>query len=240
MGYSNSEVKIMEENGHIFVRKSGDIQRNLERYDALSHLGLQTPAIYENVGSYYDMEYIKNYDIVKYLSIYPSLPLANFLTKTIDKLSENSIEADFSKVYFDKLSGFNFGAYNLPFTYDELISRLPKFLPMSEYHGDMTLQNILYNVETKDFVLIDPLTTEYSSYVFDLAKLRQDITCKWFIRNEKVFLDSKLQVLNETLSKYEHYNNDYLLILMLLRVLPYTKTIQDETFLRDKILLLWK
>jgi hypothetical protein len=42
------------------------------------------------------------------------------------------------------------------------------------------------------------------------------------------------------LSKYEHYGNDYLLILMLLRVLPYTKTVEDETFLKDKILLLWK
>jgi hypothetical protein len=111
---------------------------------------------------------------------------------------------------------------------------------MSEYHGDMTLQNILYDANTKDFVLIDPLTTEYSSYVFDLAKLRQDITCKWFIRNEKVFFDPKLQVLDKMLSKYEHYGNDYLLILMLLRVLPYTKTVEDETFLKDKILLLWK
>jgi hypothetical protein len=240
MGYSKSEVKIMEEDGYIFVRKSGDIQRNLERYDILSHLELKTPQIYEITEEYYDMEYIKNFDIIKYLSIHPAFPLANFLINTIDKLSENSIEADYSKIYFDKLNGFNFGAYNLPFTANELISKLPKFLPMSEYHGDMTLQNILYDVETKDFVLIDPLTTEYSSYVFDLAKLRQDITCKWFIRNEKVFFDPKLQVLDKMLSKYEYYNNDYLLILMLLRVLPYTKTVEDETFLRDKIILLWK
>lgn len=240
MGYSNSEVMIMEEDGYIFVRKSGDIQRNLERYDCLAHLGLRTPLIYEITGQYYDMEYIKNFDIIKYLSTHSASELGNFLVNTIDKLSENCIEADYSKVYFDKLNGFNFGAYNLPFTADELISRLPKFLPMSEYHGDMTLQNILYDAEAKNFVLIDPLTTEYSSYVFDLAKLRQDITCKWFIRNEKVFFDPKLQVLDKMLSKYEHYNNDYLLILMLLRVLPYAKTVEDETFLRDKILLLWK
>ena len=191
-------------------------------------------------GQYYDMEYIKNFDIIKYLSTHSASELGNFLVNTIDKLSENCIEVDYSKVYFDKLSGFNFGAYNLPFTANELISKLPKFLPMSEYHGDMTLQNILYDANTKDFVLIDPLTTEYSSYVFDLAKLRQDITCKWFIRNEKVFFEPKLQVLDEMLSKYEHYNNDYLLILMLLRVLPYAKTVEDETFLKDKILLLWK
>jgi hypothetical protein len=240
MGYSNSEVEIVGENGRIFVRKSGDIQRNLERYDILSHLGLRTPFIFDITGKYYDMEYIKNYDIIKYLSTHSASGLGNFLVNTIDTLSKDCIEADYSKVYFDKLNGFNFGAYNLPFTANELISRLPKFLPMSEYHGDMTLQNILYDADAKDFVLIDPLTTEYSSYVFDLAKLRQDITCKWFIRNEKVFFDPKLQVLDKMLRKYEHYDNDYLLILMLLRVLPYAKTVEDETFLKDKILLLWK
>ena len=108
MGYSNSEVKIMEEDGYIFVRKSGDIQRNLERYDCLAHLGLRTPLIYEITGQYYDMEYIKNFDIIKYLSTHSASELGNFLVNTIDKLSENCIEVDYSKVYFDKLSGFNF------------------------------------------------------------------------------------------------------------------------------------
>ena len=59
----------------------------------------------------------------------------------------------------------------MPFTANELYAKLPKTLPSSEYHGDFTLENILYSLKD-DFVLIDPLTTEYDSYVFDLAKLR--------------------------------------------------------------------
>lgn len=240
MGYSKSEVQIMEQNGNIFVRKSGDIQRNLERYDALDHLGLPIPKILENTGKYYDMEYIPNLDMITYLSTNQVRDLSEFIVNTLDTLAKNSIEADFSSVYFDKLERFSFGAYNLPFTADELIAKLPKFLPMSEYHGDFTLQNILYNTNTKNFVLIDPLTTEYSSFVFDIAKIRQDLTCKWFIRDGNYFFDSKLKILYDSLSKFTHYNNDYLLILMLIRVLPYCDTVNDQNFLRNEILKLWK
>ena len=103
----------------------------------------------------------------------------------------------------------------------------------------MTLENILY--ETKgNFILIDPLTTEYNSYVFDLAKLRQDIVCKWFIRGEKLYFDSKLKALNDTLKNYKHFNNDYLLILMLMRVLPYTYVNNDKYFVESEIKKLWK
>jgi len=240
MGYSKSEVQIMEQDGNIFVRKSGDIQRNLERYDVLEHLGLPVPKILENAGKYYDMEYIPNLDMITYLSTNQVSNLCEFITKTIDRFAENSIEADFSSVYFDKLEHFSFGAYNLPLTADELIAKLPKFLPMSEYHGDFTLQNILYSTNTKSFVLIDPLTTEYSSFVFDIAKIRQDLTCKWFIRNNNYYFDSKLKIIYEALSKFTHYDNDYLLILMLIRVLPYCDTANDQNFLRSEILKLWK
>ena len=55
------------------------------------------------------------------------------------------------------------------------------------------------------FILIDPLTTEYDSYVFDLAKLMQDVKCKWFIRKDNYYFDSKLTVLEDTLKTYTCY-----------------------------------
>jgi streptomycin 6-kinase len=116
---------------------------------------------------------------------------------------------------------------------------LPKTLPSSEYHGDLTLENILYEVNG-GFILIDPLTTEYDSYVFDLAKLMQDIKCKWFIRKDILFFDSKLKVLEDTLKTYTCYYSDYLLILMLMRVLPYTHVNDDKYFVESEIRKLWK
>lgn len=235
-----SKIELMNDNGKTFVRKSGGVHRNLERFDALSKLNLSLPKILEVYGNAYDMEYIANEDIKTFLSNHNVNPLIDFLVSTIKKLSENTIEKDYSKVYEQKLSHFPYLQYKLPFTSDELYARLPKSLPSSEYHGDLTLENILYRISEDSFVLIDPLTTEYDSYVFDLAKLRQDLVCRWFIRYDKFYFDTKLQLINEALSQFEHFNNDYLLILMLMRVLPYMTIQGDKEFIENEIRKLWK
>ena len=90
------------------------------------------------------------------------------------------------------------------------------------------------------FVLIDPLTTEYDSFVFDLAKLRQDLVCKWFIRNDNVYLDSKLYAIIDKLNGFVYNENHNLLILMLMRVLPYTHNEKDKEFLMTEVRRLWK
>jgi hypothetical protein len=128
----------------------------------------------------------------------------------------------------------------MPFTSEELLDKLPKVLPSSEYHGDFTLENILYDTNQDEFVLIDPLTTEYDSFVFDLAKLRQDLVCKWFIRNDNVYLDSKLLTIIDKLNGFVYNENHYLLILMLMRVLPYTHNEKDKEFLMTEVRRLWK
>lgn len=233
-----SMVELMENNGRAFVRKTGDVGRNLERLDALSALELPLPKLLEVYGDSYDMEYIQHEDIKTYLINHSVGNLVDFISTVLIKLSEKTIEKDYSDVYNKKLSLFSWNKYDLPFNSKELYDKLPKSLPFSEYHGDLTLENILYRT-SGSFVLIDPITTEYDSYVFDMAKLRQDITCKWFVRNEKIYVDSKLKVLNDMLCKFEHYNNDYLLILMLMRVLPYTNN-DDKEFIESEIKKLWK
>ena len=235
-----SKVELMNDNGKTFVRKSGGVHRNLERFDALSKLNLSLPKILEVYGNAYDMEYIQNQDMKTYLSNHSVNPLIDFLVSVIEKLSENTIEKDYSKVYEQKLSHFPYKQYNLPFSGNELYAKLPKWLPSSEYHGDLTLENILYKISDDSFVLIDPLTTEYNSYVFDLAKLRQDLVCRWFIRYEKFYFDTKLKLINDALSKFDYFNNDYLLILMLMRVLPYTTLKSDKEFIEGEIIKLWK
>ena len=63
--------------------------------------------------------------------------------------------------------------------------------------------------------MIDPVTIEYDSYVFDLAKLRQDLECKWFLRETDLRLDAKLNMLQEKVfSAFPNTKNDYLLILI--------------------------
>lgn len=229
----------MEDDTKIFVRKTGNIARNLERFDSLQ--GLNFPQIHSIHGDYYDMEYISSLEVKKYLSINPVSKLVDFIKETLYTLSKQSIERDYTEVYRSKLKDFDFKKYDMPFTADELLDKLPKSLPWTQYHGDFTLENILYDTKANRFVLIDPLTTEYDSYVFDMAKLRQDLVCKWFIRNDNVFLDSKLKIIFDELKKeFEYFDNDYLLILMLMRVLPYTQNKKDEKFLLNEVKRLWK
>jgi len=238
-GHSTSEVLLVEDKGKIFVRKSGGVSRNMERYDALAKTKLRMPKILEYYGDSYDMEYIPNLDIKTYLSKNSVGSLIEYIKSVISLFSAEAIEVDFTPIYKKKLSQFDFRKYHLPFTADELIARLPQFLPLTEYHGDFTLENILYDVNTSEFVLIDPIHTEYGSYVFDLAKLRQDLTCGWFIRNDNVYFESKLKKISDELSTYEHFDNDYILILMLMRVLPYSDE-SDTEFLIKEINRLWK
>ena len=235
-GHSGSQVLLIQD-PDIRVRKIGNVDRNLERFQVLTKLGLPLPRLLGQDNDSYDMEYISNLDIKTYLNKNQTHHLADFLKKILDQLAQNSQVKDYTQVYQQKLDSVDFTG--LIFTKESLIDRLPKQLPCSNYHGDLTLENVIYDVNHHNFVLIDPLTTDYDSYVFDLAKLRQDISCHWFIRNESTSIKSKLQNLFEELSVYDYFTDDSTLILMLLRVLPYLKG-KDRDYVINEANKLWK
>jgi hypothetical protein len=57
-----SKVKILQDDGQTFVRKTGNVSRNLERLDALARLNIQLPKVLNVYGNSYDMEYILDRD----------------------------------------------------------------------------------------------------------------------------------------------------------------------------------
>ena len=183
------------------------------------------------------MQYIRGLDMKNYLIHNNINLLTNFICDTINKFSLDSVSKDYTEVYFKKLS-YMTGEEGLSFTKEELIDRLPKKLPQTTYHGDMTLENILYT--DPGFCFIDPLTSDYDSYIFDIAKLRQDLECKWFIRNLNVRIDVKLQKIQDKLNSFypDAFDNN-ILILMLLRVYPYCEN-KDKQFIVKEANRLWK
>ncbi len=237
-GHSGSTVALMQSDDMMFVRKIENVQRNHERLMAL--LGyVDVPKIYHYDGTILDMEYIHGTDMKNYLLNNSSKELSDFLINTITMFASKGIDKDYTNVYNEMLSWLEDGMFT--FTKEELIDKLPKVLPKSVYHGDMTLENIIHSTSGR-FYFIDPVTLKYDSWVFDIAKLRQDLECKWFLRRDPMMLDGKLLKLQDNiLKRYPIANDDYLLILMLLRVyLHCEKDTLEYNFIVKEINRLWK
>lgn len=222
----------------MFVRKIQNISRNIERLASLHSLGYNVPEIIRVNNDQLDMEYIHGLDMTTYLSLNNIDKLKKFLIDTMNRFSNVSEKKDYTSTYHDKLSWME--NEKLPFTREDIIDKLPKELPQSVYHGDFTLENIIF--KDNIYYMIDPLMSEYDSFVFDLAKLRQDLECKWFLRKKHISFDVKLQGIQDALFEaFPICKDDSLLILMLLRVYPYTKKNSFERkFIMRELNKLWK
>jgi RIO-like serine/threonine protein kinase len=237
-GHSGSIVTLLKNNNGMFVRKIDNVERNYERLSALVGY-VDVPRILKYDGNVLDMEYVHGTDMRNYLLNNPIKDLNEFLINTLSMFASKSVDKDYTNVYNEMLSWIEDGMF--PFTKEQLIEKLPKMLPKSVYHGDMTLENIIHCTSGR-FYFIDAVTLKYDSWVFDIAKLRQDLECKWFLRHNSAMLDVKLLNIQETvLKKFPIANDDYLLILMLLRVyLHCDKDSLEYNFIMKEINRLWK
>ena len=217
-GHSGSEIYLMQ-SVDLFVRKVGNTKRNVERLTALKDAGYPVPEILQVNDDSYDMEYIHGLDIKSYLVANDTRQLEIFIHQILDNFQRHWLDQynDYTSVYEKKLEWMDTTTEVFPFTKQELIDKLPKILPKTMYFGDLTLENIIYS--DKGFKLIDAVTIEYDSYIFDIAKLRQDLECRWFLRKENVRLGSKLVTIQDRLlKKYPAVSYTHLTLPTILRV----------------------
>jgi hypothetical protein len=230
----------MMDDTRTWVRKSGDIARNIERMDALATL-IPLPNIMRREHDMYEMEYLRHEDMATWLAHNQPGPLIEWLHRVFGAF-QTATSKDYRATYHAKLAdpGLEQWWPHLPFSPTDLISRLPSHLPSGPYHGDLTLENVLWTTD-RGFVAIDPLTTPYDSWVFDLAKLAQDLLCGWFIRHTNLAIEAKLVSICDSMSqRYRWFGDRHLMILMLLRILPYARTDLDKRWLLGEINKLWK
>lgn len=236
-GHSGSVVELRENEYRRYVRKIGNVERNAERLMALWRI-VPVPKVYFYNGDILDMEYVHGTDMKNYLLNNSTFRLNAFLVNHLSYFARYSIDKDYTQTYVDWLDKVK--DWHFTFTKSELLDRLPKILPQSTYHGDMTLENIIHTGQ--DFMFIDPVTLPFDSYIFDIAKLRQDIDCGWFLRNDTIKLESKLLNISETImTEFPEADNDYILILMLLRVYCHCeKDSLEYDFIMREVNRLWK
>lgn len=139
-----------------------------------------------------------------------------------------------------KLEKFNF-SNNEKLIINKTINILKKYdwsyIQKSESHGDLTLENVIYDNSNK-FVLIDFLNGFYESWELDVSKLLFDIRTGWSLRYNYILIDNtkiirkkfyKITmkiVINNIEEKYRCKVKKDLLYLQLLhaiRILPYSK-----------------
>lgn len=239
-GHSGSTVQLMTNGQNHFIRKINNVERNYERLNALVGY-VDVPKIYSYDGTTLDMQYIQGLDMKNWLLYNPVRELNDFIEHSVNTFGCKSQLKDYTDTYYQNLAWLDYDN-SFPFSKKELIDRLPKILPQTMYHGDMTLENIIWGTIEKRFFFIDAVTVPYDSWVFDIAKLRQDLECKWFLRYDPLRLDVKLLNMQEhILHKFPVANSDYLLITMLLRVYRHCEknSVEYQLIMRE-VNRLWK
>lgn len=249
-GHSGCVVKLIQyPDGRYAVEKCGSskLKDAAALQNHLRHLGFNTPEIYEVSNDCYTMEHIDGIDMytyIEYASIEELDKLILFLKDSIRIFRENATESfDFSELYEEKIRRL-FNAFDeddpTPLLAADLIDRLPKVLPYGPIHGDFTLENIIY--KKGKFYLIDPNPTEFNSWVFDAAKLRQDLDGHWFLRkktntvNHKIVCDKISKSLKE---EYGEMNNQALYCFMLLRVRAYCIEKENKALINRELTKVW-
>lgn len=246
-GFSGALVEIIEDYNWV-IKKTGDISRNVAQLRLLRDTPVPVPAIiYHNESDTLVMEYIQGMPIDDFVHYYGIQPIYKDIIKYIAFFQQDNVDYDYTMVYTTFLNK-EVDFADLPFNANELIDKLPKILPKSPYyHGDFTLGNMIHYGYTWQTYLIDPVSTVFDSWVFDIAKLRQDLEGLWFIRDHIEIewhnhIREMLVELSDSLrTKYPLAFDDNLYILMLLRVYRHCKPdTREYNLIRNEILRLWK
>ncbi|MFW3376475.1 phosphotransferase [Aliarcobacter butzleri] len=252
-GYSGCEVYLLEGFGKTFVRKfckqeyAQRLKIQAEKQIQFKSLYVKTPKIFsynsciedkyfiemEFVNGLHFNDYILRKDLFQIKKIVENLIDDILKREELDNIDTNSV-----KIKLDSLKKFCDSSEkkkSLKYLYDfdwNLIKN-------SYCHGDLTFENIL--VKNDEIYLIDFLDSFIDTKYIDIAKILQDIDVYWSLRNKEI--DSNLliryqiikKLLLDKLNKEEKKICYTLLLINLLRILPYVSDEKTNNFLQKKI-----
>ena len=237
-GHSGATVSLLRDGDEYKVLKE-NYAKAKESVEILKSLPFNTPEVYKVSEDKILMEYINGQDMKSYLlgaSQKDIDKLVDFLSNYIEWCLENSTNVDFYEQVYSKV--MTLGEH---INISNILKDKWSDIPQSTIHGDFTLENIMY--ANGKFYFIDANPTDLNSIYFDANKLRQDLDCLWFVRNEKNKLHYKIicNKISEKLKKrFPFMQKDNIMVLMLSRILPYTKDSDTKDFLYKEIEKIWQ
>jgi thiamine kinase-like enzyme len=249
-GYSGCEILLCQNNNKNFVKKIAPLQYNnrlekqcIKQRDFFSNT-IKTPKIYrsgyQNKIFSYEMEYVPGLEFYNFVQNKTIKEITFFFEKILDFIYlNNNIDIDCTKQIFKKIDDIEKKIdkkyyYFLDFCRDSDW----KNVKASYCHGDLTFENIL--IYDNEIYFIDFLDSFINSKLVDVSKLLQDIIIFWSYRNRTKELPyikhiKLLEIIKSRLSVEEYQLSLKLLVINLLRIIPYSDK-KDEEFLFNNLL----
>lgn len=198
---------------------------------------------------YFDMEYIRGMSFAKAIENMDFPTISGVMQNILDKFDRVHAQSSQAGQPFRKkiLSLKHLSTHSRPAAFS--LSYLQKCnldnLPTASGHGDLTMENIMLDVNNKLYY-IDFLDSFFHSPLMDCAKLMQDLNLLWSWRHSSISFSliinlnyAKKILLNyiRSLSASEQTAVTQLELLNVLRIIPYSR---DEATLQwcDKSLLI--
>lgn len=260
-GHSGCKIDLMQDCDNVFFvrKKSGNTDYNhrlriqMIKQARFKDSGFRAPRVFksgldENSLFYFDMEYLNCQTLAHYIN---DITLHN-LVKIIDlfHIPKSDIVANSNSVFQSKIQSLR-SKVGDNVLYNQALDRLEHFdfsnIPHSVCHGDLTLENILIDYKDGKIYLIDFLDSFFDSWMIDVAKLLQDLELGWSYRYEKMSpgLEIRLLVARESLLEIVSALPDgatkiieiyYILLLNVMRIVPYAHDEITNQFLEKSIL----
>lgn len=263
IGHSGCIISL-DSNNSLITKKSSSVDYNSrlkiqgEKQSAFTSDFIHTPKIKSDyfVDNLYvvEMEFINGQKFSNFI-LDNSFEKINKLYGSILSYVKHNIENSRGMVDLDDIKGKLTSLQSDPTILssriiEDLFSLVDRCnVPLGYCHGDLTFENVLtFNGKV---YFIDFLDSYINSPFIDISKIYQDIYFKWSFRNQKinVLVDIKLDYMKNSLiqelklSESDIFSIELLLVINILRIIPYTSdsklkiTLLLET---KKIIKKWK
>ena len=233
-GRSGALVYLAEHNNLVGVYKT-NINNTKNIAELSKKIPFPSPEIYEITEDSIFMEYIDG-EPIKNVLLNSDKRIISHITNYICEyinfsLSTTDCIKDFSDVVSNKIKQLS------PWISDDKFYGIPVTHPKTIVHGDFTFDNLIYR--NGKIYMIDFSPTVFDSIYYDINKLRQDLTGRWFVRNEQSPDKFKLQcdtLYNNISNEFPDIFHDSTYNLMIARLLPYCeKNIYDTGYIMNMI-----
>ncbi|MFB5563116.1 hypothetical protein [Bacillus cereus] len=210
---------------------------------------------YNNSLYEFDMEYISGVTVAKYMTDIRLVDIYKFVELFfLNICRENTYDVGAREIFTKKIQNLKKTIKEKSLLYSECFELLEtnewRYMVLSECHGDMTLENMI--IQDGEIYLIDFLDSFYNSWLIDVAKILQDADVLWSYRtyeklnaNLKIKLIILKQLIIEQLltfrdGKYLVGEVYHILLLNLMRIIPYTKDEETKNYIDNKIAYIYK